>query len=101
MFQTNQNKQDTSRVHFSGVTNALLQVIWKIRLLKDLQNCHHKKERTREKPLRGCIEFITALKTREETNILSLLLFKNVTCMVGENFKHKDEKREGKEKPQK
>ena len=58
-------------------------------------------ERTEKNHWGDCIEFITALKTREETNILSLLLFKNVTCMVGENLKHKDEKREGKEKPQK
>lgn len=45
-----------------------------------------------------CIEFITALKTREGTNILSLLLLKNATYMFWENLKHKDEKREAEKK---
>lgn len=51
-FQTNQTMQDTPRLHFSGVSNGLLQVMGQICLCKDLQNCHYGKECTRGKPLR-------------------------------------------------
>ena len=62
-------------------------------LVKDLSVTIYHRNVPEKKHGGDCIEFITALKTREEANILSLLLLKNVTYMFGENLEHKDEKR--------